>query len=109
MKETWIQSHWRPMIAVAYVAVIIFDFIVGPIFWSVIQVYGQGNVTILWEPLTLKSAGIFHATVSAILGISAFTRGQEKVARLNVETIGQPSVPDILNQPINSGRIDRIG
>lgn len=89
MKESWLQSHWRPMIAFTYVIIIIFDFIVGPIFWSVIQIIGQGDVSMYWEPLTLQSGGLFHATISAILGISAFTRGQEKVARIGVPATEQ--------------------
>lgn len=106
MKESWIQSHWRPLIAIAYIMVILFDFIIGPVFWSLIQAYADGNVILPWEPLTLKSGGLFHATISAILGISAFTRGQEKVARLNVETIGKPT--EQTYQPSTS-KLDRIG
>ena len=79
--EDWIRSHWRPMMAFVYMAIVIFDFIVGPIFWSIIQIYG-GSVAIQWVPLTLNSGGIFHAAMGAVLGISAFSRGREKVESL---------------------------
>lgn len=79
--ENWIRSHWRPMMAFVYMAVVIFDFIVGPIFWSIVQIYG-GSVALQWTPLTLISGGVFHAAMGAVLGISAFSRGREKVETL---------------------------
>jgi hypothetical protein len=79
--EDWIRTHWRPMMAFVYMAIVLFDFIVGPIFWSIIQIYG-GSVTIQWSPLTLIAGGVFHAAMGAVLGISAFTRGQEKVEEI---------------------------
>lgn len=70
------------MMAVAYMVIILFDFIVAPILWSILQAVAAGTVTLQWAPLTLLSGGIFHAAMGAVLGISAFTRGQEKVERL---------------------------
>lgn len=69
------------MMAFVYMAVVIFDFIVGPIFWSIVQIYG-GSVALQWTPLTLISGGVFHAAMGAVLGISAFARGQEKLEAL---------------------------
>lgn len=80
--DTWLQKYWRPMMAVAFMVVILFDFIVAPILWSILQVVATGTVTLQWAPLTLLSGGIFYAAMGAVLGISAFTRGQEKVERL---------------------------
>ena len=82
-QEHWIRTHWRPMMAFVYMAVIIFDFIVGPVFWSIVQIYG-GSVALQWTPLTLVGGGIFHAAMGAVLGISAFSRGQEKVETLRM-------------------------
>jgi hypothetical protein len=81
-KEDWIRSHWRPMMAVVYMTIVIFDFIVAPVLWSTIQVLGSGSVSVQWSPLTILSAGIFHVSMGAVLGISALTRGREKVERL---------------------------
>jgi len=83
--ERWLQKYWRPMMAMTYMAIIIFDFIIFPIAWSMIQVYGLGEVEIQWAPLTLLSGGIFHAAMGAVLGVAAWTRGQEKIERLKTE------------------------
>lgn len=63
-------------------AIILFDFIIAPILWSALQAIAAGTVTLQWAPLTLLSGGVFHAAMGAVLGISAFTRGQEKIERL---------------------------
>ena len=85
-EERWLQKYWRPMMAVVYMVVIIFDFVIFPIFWSLIQVYGiTGVVSLQWSPMTLLSGGVFHAAMGAVLGIAAWTRGQEKIERLKSE------------------------
>lgn len=71
--------------AMTYMVIIICDFIIFPIAWSMIQVYGLGEVEIQWAPLTLLSGGIFHAAMGAVLGVAAWTRGQEKIERLKTE------------------------
>lgn len=71
--------------AITYMAIIVFDFIVFPILWSAIQVYGAGVVSLQWQPLTLLSGGVFHAAMGAVLGVAAWTRGQEKIRRLKTE------------------------
>jgi hypothetical protein len=82
--ESWMRSHWRPMMAYVYMFIIVFDFIIAPIFWTSIQLYaGIGGVIALqWNPLTLLGGGIFHAAMGAVLGVSAFTRGQEKIEEI---------------------------
>ena len=71
--------------AVVYMTIVFFDFIIFPIFWSLIQVYGSGFVAIQWSPMTLLSGGVFHAAMGAVLGLSAWTRGQEKIERLRTQ------------------------
>lgn len=83
--ERWLQKYWRPMMAMTYMAIIICDFIIFPIAWSLTQVYGLGEVELQWAPLTLLSGGIFHAAMGAVLGVAAWTRGQEKIERLKTE------------------------
>jgi hypothetical protein len=71
------------MMAVVYMVIILFDFIIFPIFWSIVQIYGStGVVSLQWSPLTLLSGGIFHAAMGAVLGVAAWTRGKEKIERL---------------------------
>ena len=82
-KEMFIQKYWRPMMAVVYMVIILFDFIVFPIFWSIIQLYGSsGVVSLQWSPMTLLSGGVFHAAMGAVLGVAAWTRGKEKIERI---------------------------
>lgn len=89
VREQWIRSHWRPMMAVVYMIVILFDFVMAPIFWSVVQLYGAGQVAQQWNPLTLLSGGVFHAAMGAVLGISAFTRGKEKIEKIKSSDKGE--------------------
>jgi hypothetical protein len=34
-----------------------------------------------WQSLTLSNGGLIHLSFGAILGVSAFSRGQEKIAQ----------------------------
>jgi hypothetical protein len=89
---------WRPLSAVTYLSICIFDFIVAPyliqaqpndlaeIFRYVLQMpieqqsealaimYAKGQ----WSSLTLQGGGLFHIAFGAILGAAAWTRGMEK-------------------------------
>ena len=78
--EDWIQNKWRPAMGWVYMAVCVFDFIVFPVFWSLVQSYFHGQVTNQWNPLTLQSGGLFHMAMCAVLGVAAWSRGQEKIA-----------------------------
>ena len=81
-EEGKILKYWRPYMAYAYMAIILFDFIGAPILWSIAQIIGKGTVSMQWVPLTLSQGGLFHVAMGGVLGISAFSRGQEKVQRL---------------------------
>jgi len=75
----WINKKWRPMMGWSYMATCVFDFIVAPILWSIVQVLGQGSVSMQWQPLTLQGAGLYHVAMGAVLGIAAWGRTKEKV------------------------------
>jgi hypothetical protein len=81
-KEDWMTSKWRPMMAMTYMATILFDFIVGPILFNILQYWNPGQAIGMWVPLTLQGGGLYHISMGAILGIAAFTRGKEKVAEI---------------------------
>jgi len=66
-------------------SVCIFDFMIAPIFWSLVQVFGKGVVQNQWNPLTLQGAGFFHLSMGAILGITAYGRTQEKMQEMTVK------------------------
>ena len=101
----WLRSMWRPLSAVTYLSICIFDFIVAPyfvqaqpndlaeIFRYVLQMpieqqsealaimYAKGQ----WSSLTLQGGGLFHIAFGAILGAAAWTRGMEKREAIVVE------------------------
>jgi Holin of 3TMs, for gene-transfer release len=77
--EQWLDTKWRPMMGWTYMLICIFDFLLAPIFWSIIQATQHGQVNVEWQPLTLQGAGLFHLAMGAILGIAAFGRTQEKI------------------------------
>jgi hypothetical protein len=77
----WISAKWRPMMGWMYMTVCIFDFIIFPMLWSGTQVSIHQTVT-EWEPLTLKGSGLFHMAMGAVLGVAAWSRGQEKITAM---------------------------
>lgn len=79
-QESWMNRKWRPAMAWMYMAICILDFAIFPIAWSILQAYYDGQVVNQWDPLTLKGAGLFHMAMGAVLGIAAWSRGQEKIA-----------------------------
>ena len=83
----WMNTKWRPLMGYMYMAVCLFDFMLAPILWSVLQALGNhGHVETQWQPLTLQGAGLFHVAMGAVLGIAAYGRTQEK---LNGVAVGQ--------------------
>lgn len=84
--ESWMNRKWRPAMGWTYMVICILDFAIFPIGWSVLQAYADGTVTSQWDPLTLKGAGLFHMAMGAILGIAAWSRGQEKIAVMTTNT-----------------------
>ena len=81
-KEDFMTSKWRPMMAFTYMITILFDFVLGPILYNILQYLNPGQAVGMWVPLTLQGGGMYHIAMGAILGISAFTRGKEKVAEI---------------------------
>lgn len=69
-----------------YMAICIFDFIVAPIFWSILQAYQSGTVSQQWMPITLEGAGLIHFSMGAVIGINAWTRGKEKMEAFQNKT-----------------------
>jgi hypothetical protein len=88
--EDWMNRKWRPFAAYTYMVTCIFDFIVAPILWSIAQAITNGGaIASQWNPLTLQGAGLYHIAMGAVLGISAWTRGQEKIAAITSNTTTQ--------------------
>ena len=78
-KEDWMNSKWRPAMGWLYMFVCLFDFVLAPVMWSVLQAVSKGSVQTQWQPLTLQGAGLFHLAMGAVLGIAAYGRTKEKL------------------------------
>jgi hypothetical protein len=81
--DDWMQKKWRPMMALMYMSVCIFDFIAAPVLYTAVQFWEVNTVNDAfrqWQPITLQATGFFHIAMGAVLGISAYGRSQEKIA-----------------------------
>lgn len=76
----FINSKWRPLMAVIYMVTCTCDFVLFPVMWSLLQAMSAGQVTSQWMPLTLQGAGLYHIAMGAVLGLAAYGRSQEKIA-----------------------------
>lgn len=119
-EQIWKQA-WRPAAAYLYLTICFADFIAFPAYYMVSSRYGDSliieqslkfkdgtaQVEVLkalkreqtWTPLTTTGAGMIHLAFLSILGVSAWTRGQEKITlaeRANVvcDTCGPPEPPE---------------
>lgn len=85
-QEDWMNSKWRPAMGWMYMCVCIFDFILAPILWALIQfweIQPSNDAFRQWQPITLQGAGLFHMSMGAILGIAAYGRTKEKLEGVN--------------------------
>ena len=80
--EDWIDYRWRPAIAWLYFSICAFDFIIAPILWVAIQVLYHQPIT-PWVPITLQGAGLIHMALGGIVGVTSWSRTQEKVTSMN--------------------------
>jgi hypothetical protein len=76
------KGLWRPALAWSYVLACTFDFVIGPnvsmIFFGVTE-----QTYIAWVPLTLQGGGLYHLAMGAVLGVTSWSRGQEKIKGSN--------------------------
>lgn len=78
--EHWMNKKWRPAMAWMYMVVCVFDFILFPIMWAVMQRTDETEKLVQWLPITMQGAGFFHITMGVIIGISTWKRTEEKLA-----------------------------
>ena len=79
-EESWIKQYWRPAIAWQYLAVCIFDFIIFPLLTIALSKFTGTYVQ--WTPLTLQESGFYHLAMGAIVGVTSWSRGQEKIQQI---------------------------
>lgn len=94
--EGWMNRTWRPLAAIVYLAICVFDFILAPAYLGMknanVPVLAKNLVELdpqlalaiiqgqtLWSPLTLQGSGLFHVAFGAILGVAAWTRGNAQI------------------------------
>jgi hypothetical protein len=77
-----LYSRWRPAIAWSYMVICLFDFMVGPLVYNTFQYLKDGTDISMWESITLQGGGLYHLSMGAIVGVSAFGRTKEKLASL---------------------------
>jgi Holin of 3TMs, for gene-transfer release len=106
--DDFLTSKWRPAMAWAYMAICLFDFLVGPVLFNVLQIRTQMDISI-WQPVTLQGGGLFHLAMGAVLGITSWTRGTEKIQRLQtleqqalIESQQMPAYPVWQTPPVNA-------
>lgn len=85
--EHWMKSYWRPAMGWLYMAMCMFDFIIFPMTTIILPIVEAGLGVNMpyneWKSLTLSNGGLIHLSFGAILGVTAFTRSQEKIAGKN--------------------------
>jgi hypothetical protein len=89
LNEHWLRAYWRPAMGWLYMVICFMDFVGFPlltIFLPIIfKPFGLTVPYEEWTSLTLSNGGLIHLSFGAILGVAAFTRGQEKIERLKTE------------------------
>jgi len=86
LSDNWVNNKWRPAMGWTYMAICLFDFIIAPIVVILVQIHTGGSITTQWKPLTSSDGGLFHMAMGAVLGVAAWTRGQEKITSLNTKS-----------------------
>ena len=57
-EQSWLKTYWRPAIAWVYLITCVFDFILFPIAWSILQAYFSGTVDSAWTPIRRINGGV---------------------------------------------------
>jgi len=70
LQPTW-MNVWKEVVAYAFTAIILFDFIIGPVATMFINAYYKTNMA-AWTPLTLQGGGLFYVAIATILGTAAY-------------------------------------
>lgn len=97
-EEDWMTKKWRPMMAIMYMTCCLFDFVMFPIMFTIVQFWeaqAANDAFRQWVPITLQGGGLFHVAMGAVLGVSAYGRTQEKVAGAANVSTATPTINDL--------------
>jgi Holin of 3TMs, for gene-transfer release len=85
-EEHWVKAYWRPAMGWLYMAICFMDFVGFPFITMFLPVFFKGlgiqTTYTAWQSLTLSNGGLIHLAFGAILGVTSFMRGQEKLAKI---------------------------
>lgn len=86
--EHWVRAYWRPAMGWLYMLICAMDFVVFPTIAMFMPVFYKLSAAITlnyvaWQSITLSNGGLMHLAFGAILGVAAWSRGQEKTAVMN--------------------------
>jgi hypothetical protein len=72
------KDNWRSLMAMQYLVVCIFDFIIFPILLGWYSIYTHSTYQ-AWVSLTLQSGGLYHIAMGAICGVTSWAKSQERI------------------------------
>lgn len=100
--DGYLKELWRPLMAWNYAIIVLFDFMLGPILLGIYSV-ATHQPYIQWQPLTIQGGGMFHIAMGAVIGVSAWSRGQEKIS--GSEGGGMPGMPSSWDTNAKAGPV----
>jgi hypothetical protein len=84
--EHWMKAFWRPAAGWIYLVICTADFVIFPLIMIFAKIIGIATTYTPWTSLTLANGGLIHLAFGAILGVTAYTRGMERVAVVSSST-----------------------
>lgn len=85
--EHWLKAYWRPAMGWLYMLICFMDFVAFPALTmflpALLKGFGQNIQYTAWQSLSLSNGGLIHIAFGAILGVAAWSRGQEKMNSRN--------------------------
>lgn len=89
-----------------YLAVCLFDFLFAPIITGWYAWFAEIPYQ-AWKPITLGEGGFYHMAMGAIVGVTAWARGREKVAKISANSDLSESFKDETEERIARVRRER--
>ena len=82
--EHWMKSYWRSAAGWVYLVICFMDFVGFPLLMILSTLIGKVmGIDVEYDPwisITLTEGGLIHLSFGTILGVTAWTRGKEKLA-----------------------------
>lgn len=75
-----LEHLWKPVLAFAFILIILFDFIIAPSI--VLGMIKAGIHVAMWTPLTMDGAGTFYISIGVILGATTWQSGRATIERV---------------------------